>query len=300
MQHTMMEVHLGNEQGLSTVLKYNIRDTEAAQIWAQCIAQDVSNGFREDDRFYNFPNQSRSNIDFLCQELEALTLKIQSFHPDLIFPRLDKLNLQQSINHLHINFAHGHHVTMHINHENEFYWNRFNILLHEIESVMINEKTSQYLTNSLSRIVFTFKNKKTIPIPENSYKDFSIGIDFGVAYVNYCQVGRHFLEMFDANDDQLADEHILPLRSISADTLLWFGPSLGSFYVSNKMNKMKEWFEQRKDRFNALGFFWNDPKLALGRIPVARLNEQIYTAAEIKRFTERLSVFNKVIHVSVS
>lgn len=300
MQYTMMEVQLGNDQGLSTVLKYQIRDTEAAQIWAQCLSHDASNGFREDDRFYNFPNQSRSNIDYLCQELEALTLKLQSFHPELKFPRLDKLNLQQSINHLHINFAHGHHVTMHINKENELYWDRFNILLHEIESVMMNEKTSQHLTNSLSRIVFTFKNMRTVPIPDNSYKDFTLGIDFGVAYVNYCQVGRHFLEMFDANDDQLADEHILPLRSISADTSLWFGPTLGSYHEINKMNKMKEWFEHRKDRFNTLGFFWDDPKLALGRIPVARLTEQIYTAAEIKRFAERLAVFNKVVRVSVS
>ncbi len=299
MQYTKMEVHLGNEQGLSTVLKYNIHGTEAAQIWARCIAQDVSNGFREDDRFYNFPNHKKSDLNVLCSKLEKVRDKLQLRHPELDFPSLDQNQLQESINTLHYHFAHGHHVQKYIHSGNQLLWSEFNILLHEIEFCMMSQKSVERTNIPLANIIFTVNDIKRIPIPDQSYTDFTIGVKFGEVYANYCQVGRTFLEMYEAQDDQLDDQHIQPSRYISADTSLWFGPTRGAELNMEKRRQVHLWFQQRESRFNALGFNWGDPKLALGRLPVAQLQEPLWGDVEIRDFIQRISTFNKVLRVSV-
>ena len=299
MQYTTMEVQLGNDQGLSTVLKYQIRDTQAAQIWAQCIAQDASNGFREDDRFYNFPNHKKSELIALCLNLETVREQLQYLHQDLEFPVLDQNRLQESINTLHYHFAHGHHVQKYIHEGNQSLWSQFNILLHEIEFCMMSQKSVERTTLPLANIIFTVNEIKRIPIPDQSYSDFTVGVTFGEVYVNYCQVGRTFLEMYEAQDDQLDDQHIQPFQFISADTSLWFGPTRGAESDMEKLRQVQVWFQQRESRFNSLGFHWGDPKLALGRLPVAQLQEPLFTVVEMKDFIERISKFNKVIGVVV-
>lgn len=81
--------------------------------------------------------------------------------------------------------------------------------------------------------------------------------------------------MYLTADDQLQDEHIQPARYFSADLSMWFGPDLHK----NKEKKVHEtlalWFNQRSVRFNRLGFFWEDPKLSLGHVPVSDLIENI-------------------------
>lgn len=71
--------------------------------------------------------------------------------------------------------------------------------------------------------------------------------------MNYCQAGRHFFELFLAQDEITANEHILPLRRASADTYLWFGPNSDKDKILLRQEKTKDWFEPNKTRFNVLG-----------------------------------------------
>jgi hypothetical protein len=294
-----MTVTLSNHQNEKYDLEYQIRNTQAAQIWAQSISNAIPDGLHDTDRFYNFPDQNRSDLNYALEKLERILHQLKSLHPELDFPEVDRKNLQYCINNLHYNFAHSHHVTKCINENNVRLWDEFNITLHLIESLVVNKTSLQHLNTPGAQIIFTWKSKHYVPIPESSYQDFTVSLDFGTAYINYAHIGRHFLEMFNAQDVQLADEHIQPHRRISADTNLWFGSTLGRTYEITKMKKIEAWFNEHKDRFNSLGYFWSDPLLAIGRIPVARLIEAKYTALEINSFIENIARFQKVEKVTI-
>lgn len=277
-------------------LDYQIRDTRAAQLWAKCVAEAGS--LRETDRFSNFPGQE--DTDDLLHRLATVTDTLREFHPDLDFPPIDRENLQASINDLHYNFAHSHHITLRINAQNEKSWSDFNVLLHAIEASASNARSTAITGLASSRIVFTWNAAAQQPIPDECYGDFVVGRDFGTVYANYCQVGRHFLEMFWGQDDQLDDAHIQPSRYINGDTDLWFGPTTGHRSARSTVESLHVWFEQRAERFNRLGYYWGDPKLALGQLPVARLQTMLVSPDEIDRFVRRLAQFSQVARVFVS
>lgn len=289
-----LRVALGTASETLYELDFHIRNTRSAQIWASCIEQAQSSGLRESDRFYNFPGHKHSELQSLLQWLENLIEALKKHHPHLEFPTVDPENLQKSINTLHFDFAHSVHVTQLINPENEKAWSDFNIVLHALESALSNHEYKDLVGVNFCRIDFTWNQPHHQPMPEECYQDFSINKEFGCVYIHYPHVGRHFLEMFTAKDDNLADEHIQPTRFISADTMIYFGPSHGHYHMVHTEKDMKEWFEKRSERFNRLGHFWGDPKLALGFIPVARLAEPHFNLKEVNGFQQKISACNHV------
>ena len=292
-------VTLGNDFGEETTIDFSIHTKKSAQIWASCLQKAIPSGFRENDRFDNFPQHPRGDLKNLIAAFEKVSLVLEDMHPELDFPKLDQSNLQQSINYLHHSFAHSHLVTNKINEKNKEAWQEYNTLLHAMEGAMSNAYYSNLGFLSLSSIIITFKDQQKVEIPEDCYKDFVLPKQFGTVYINYAQVGRHFQELYHSQDQHLDDSHIQPYRFIAADTYLWFGPTAGHFVEKDLWPKMKEWFEKYKERFNRLGFYWGDPKLAIGAIPVAQLSEPLYSIDEIKPFVENLSRFNKVTKVEV-
>lgn len=295
-----MILTLSDKLNNTTQIEFQIRTTLSAQLWAKSIEEAGAFGLRESDRFYNFPQQDRSNLEHLLSSLEENIKNLSCLHPEINFPTLDLNRLQESINDLHFNFAHGHHVTKNITALNEKSWGTFNTTLHNIEAVLSNDYSIKHTGLSNARVVFTWNKTFSQIIPNECYSDFSVSYEFGTVYANYSQVGRHFYEMFRSQDDQLADEHIQPSRFISADTNIWLGPTSGHAFELKSYEQIKDWFENRKERFNRLGYFWGDPQLAIGQIPVARLAEPLVSIKEIKSYVEKLSKFSKVLSVKVS
>lgn len=299
MSFKKMIVTLKNQKGEQTKLEYNIRKTKSAQLWANSLHKASTSGFRENDRFSNFPNHPRSNLQNLIGQLQELIFVLKDLHPELNFPIVDPNHLQESVNLLHHSFAHSHLVTNTITEKNERPWLEYNTLLHAIEGILISQKYESDIALPLAGIIFTWKDQCRVDIPEDCYKDFIFSKQFGTAYVNYSQVGRHFHELYFSQDQHLDDAHIQPYRYISADTWLWFGPSTGHFLEKATMDRMESWFTKHKARFNKLGFYWGDPKLAIGNIPVATLSEPHYSVEEIKAFIEHLALFNEVHMVEI-
>lgn len=289
----------GAQGGEETTLEYTIQNRKSAQLWANSLCKAIPSGFRENDRFDNFPNHPRGNLENLLKALEKTTLVLKDMHPELDFPNFDRSNLQQSINYLHHSFAHSHLVTKKINKQNQDVWQDYNTLLHAIESSMINNQYGKHEFIPLASVFITFKDQQNIAIPEECYKDFVLPKQFGAVYVNYAQVGRHFHELYHSQDQYLDDAHIQPYRVMGADTCLWFGPTAGHYIEKNVWAEIANWFDKHKERFNRLGFYWGDPKLTIGAIPVAYLSEPMHSIDEIKPFVERLSRFTKVIKVEV-
>lgn len=299
MSFKKLKVVVASPDGRTKDLSFLVQNRASAQIWAGCLAKAIPEGLRETKRFNNFPGQKRSQLNFILDDLQTVIVRLKRLHPTLEFPALDLQDLQNSVNNLHFNFAHGHHVTKHINSSNSDLWGEFNILLHTTESVLRNQKHYESTGLHNARIDFTWQNCHAVPIPEESYVDFTIRFDFGTVFLNYAQVGRHIYEMYWAQDDHLADEHILPQRVISANTTIFLGPTMGHEAEKRMLADIEKWFAERQARFNRLGFFWGDPKLALGRIPVARIEEPLYTVSEISQFVSELSAYNEVQSVHV-
>lgn len=295
-----MQLTLSDKLNNTIDLNFQIRNTLSAQIWAKSLNLAEPEGLRETKRFYNFPEQDCSKLDHLLNLLTKIIKDLNLIHPELIFPSIDRDQLQESVNNLHFNFAHSHHVTNMITVVNSASWGEFNIVLHNIEAVLSNELSLNRTELNNSRIVFTWNNSHKSIIPEECYRDFSLSYEFGTVYANYSQVGRHFYEMFRSQDDQLADEHIQPFRYISADTNIWFGPTSGHAFEKSNIDQIKSWFENRQSRFNRLGYFWGDPKLALGQIPVARLEEPVVSIIDVQNFMNNLANYSKVINVKVT
>lgn len=297
--YSEMRLIVAAPDGRRKELVYDIRPSAAAQLWARCIEQARVHGLRERRRFNGFPGNPSSDLEHLIGELLSVIANLKAFHPEIEFIPLDRSRLSESVNALHFHFAHSHHVTKAVNAENEQAWTDFNVLLHAIEMALKDKDIRQRTGLPGASITVTWNKPIHTPIPEDSYPDFSLGSDFGTAYINYHHVGRHFLEMFFANDDILADEHIQPARLLGGDTRLWFGPSTGHYVDKILMERMESWFKERAERFNRLGHFWGDPKTALGYIPVARLRDQIHRPDEILQFLKDLAPFSEVIDMTV-
>jgi len=296
---TEMYVELSDETGVikqNRILEYQIRKTKSAQIWAQAIHNAHScplGGLRERDRFDNFPSNPRASLDHLLGILYDTVEKLRALHPELDFPEVDLNDLQNSINYLHFHFVHSHHVTKSVTAESHDHWTRFNMVLHAIESKIAPQADA--FPNAL--LIFTWHDNARYEIPDESYSEFCLNMEFGTAYSQYSQIGRHFTEMYWSGDDHLADEHVLPARVISGDTLLWFGPSRDQFWAMGHLLDLEKWFMARRERFERLGHRWGDPRLALGQIPVARLRDSLHTMKELSDFVQSLAGYNRVENV---
>jgi hypothetical protein len=296
-----MKVTLTNSNNEFFELEYEIRDHLSAQIWAGCIARAHKSGLNEKNRFANFPTQAGSEIDNLIEALEHNLNGLRETHPKLVFPKIDLKDLQGSVNTLHTQFAHRHEDGDLENDYTKNLWREFNVLLHAVEAVLESKSITKYSGGlGITFGIFTWNNPELIEIPEESFADFEIGKHFGVAYINYAHVGRHLLEMYYSKDDQLADTHIVPASQMSADTMLWFGPTDGHYTSQSLIEKLRIWFEERAKRFEKLGLYWGDPKLALGYIPVARLKQQFYTSEEAAAFVEKIAKFDTFADVRVN
>ncbi len=295
-----MSLVLTNDQSDEIVLEYDIRQNEVAQIWAECIEKANPDGIYEDRRFYNWKGRSSDEeVRDLVGKLEVILARLAVAHPELKFPSLQKEQLQESLNDLHQNFAHGNLVDDFAKKDHRDLWCEFNVGIHAIESALSAERAVQTTGIPDARLVVTWKNPHILPFKEDHYQEFDLEGYFGHAYLNYSQVGRHLIELYRSGDDDIPLEHIQPARVMSADTAFWFGSSSGHWSTAWYSNRVKDWFERHQEKFNKLGLYWGDPKCALGQIAVGRLKDLPYNKTEILAYQERLRPFNRVKSLTV-
>jgi hypothetical protein len=236
----------------------------------------------------------------MMDQLDSITNTINHY-VKLNIPKVDRSDLQNSLNHLHLNFAHNHLVEKSITQENAKIWSDFNTLIHVIESILMGKNSFfDKLGIPPASIIFTFNNPYKVDIPNNIYKQFRTRKSFGTIYFNYSQIGRQLVEIFHAKDDFVSDEHIQPSRFFSADTYLWLGPTFGHDSQKNFRQIFNEWFASKEERFNKLGLFLNDPKLSLGHIPVADLDDVIDLDEDILKMQVRIAKYDRVESVEIT
>ena len=152
----------------------------------------------------------------------------------------------------------------------------FNNVLHHMEC---------HGTENLSFIVLSFLEKtERRPFQDADYDEFSLDSHCGTAYINYNEVGKPLFDAFLDNDTYVAEDNIRPLGHYSPDLFLCFYNRT----MAPVMPRFWQWWDDNAAMMERIGLQKNDKKLALGRIPVAKI------VGPMDRIVEQLSQFTCV------
>lgn len=129
------------------------------------------------------------------------------------------------------------------------------------------------LTNHpYATIIGTYHNRPRHPLEDADYNYYTFKWEFGTVYINYCEVGKPLLDVFKDQDELVGDDNIRPLHYYSADFQIKFGPSTPDNVYMERLNLFNQWWDIKSDYLKSIGLVKNK-KLALGMIPVAKLNK---------------------------
>jgi len=143
---------------------------------------------------------------------------------------------------------------------------KYNLLVHALEDDHRQAERRAEGKHLDVRVVVTFLGRRRVPLELEELEGFRIPRDFGVAYLNYCMVGKHLLEACD--DEDTVTGVLRPQTHRSADTLLWFGPSMTAMEHATIEYKVSTWW--RREGIDCR-FKRHDSTSAIGYLPVADL-----------------------------
>lgn len=245
-------------------LQFQIYDTPIAVKWFECLKKTLADNIkiRESDRLYQFNN--KWNKETILIELNRII--------DIVNSWQDCIELRASDNQDTLNSLHHHFEIMRgsVLEPGEFYSTApahikraiedFNVTIHRLED-LLKSKTPK------PRVVITFDETDRKLLDDTDYDYFSLDINFGEVYINYCEVGKTLWDVYRDNDLVIGDNNIRPLKYYSSEMTLAFCD--GSYKLG--IDKFWNWFELNKEFLNRLGFQKYDKKLSMGHLPVAKI-----------------------------
>lgn len=265
----MFEIVLTNgEEDCS--LPFAVRTTPIAQKWFA----EIQKGYPiyEDDRFTKWNDRD------LVALLNNCIAKINAYD-NIIDRHLSQSNktIQNDLNYLHKFFED---LRGEVDQGTEWFNSapedvqraveRFNLLIHELETSL---RAKDHPT-----LVVTFLDRPKIELAQEDFNEFTYKWTQGTVYINYCHVGKPVLDVFKDKDRYA--KGVRPQTHYSADFMIKFGPSVGTFAYTARKVMLHRWIARQ-------GF--NFEHLSLGMIPVA----DIATDVDFKV----LSRFNRVKEV---
>jgi hypothetical protein len=259
-------------------LVFDLTDTSIANRWLL----EIENNYPlfEDWRFTGWPD-SQWDADRYLQEINNCVSVVNAYQPGTI-PTAD---ITTDLNYLHKFFEtlRGGTIT-----PSDWYASapqhvqdavlNFNVYIHNYEKLLHSKHLSPTIT-------CTFKCPR-VKLTADDYEHFTYDWQFGTIYINYCEVGKHLLELFIDNDDIVGDHNIKPLEYYSADFKLKFFTDRPRNEFAIFDQRVKQWTVDNSDFFKQLGI----TNLALGFIPVAKLNLKL---SNLENLTQ-LEIINKL------
>jgi hypothetical protein len=244
-------------------LVLDVLDTPIAKKWYTEISKNYE--FFETHRFTGFPN-SPTLKDYSDKINECIDI-INNYQTDTIPLRAEEHMSDELTNNLHKYFEvlHGGVLS-----NSDFLTNapksvqwalfQFNVNIHAYEKAHL----------SLPMITCTF-NGPRVPLDDEDYDHFTHILQYGHVYINYCEVGKHLLELYEDHDDICGEENIRPLKYYKADFKLRLGKGISEDEAENYLTAFENWFDSKKEMFDRLGIY-KDKYRALGLITVAKMN----------------------------
>jgi hypothetical protein len=190
--------------------------------------------------------------------LSALGFQYETIH---------KGNWRTALNTLHVNFPEF--FQNDLDHTKFQSAHEMNLLIHWLEYELVNlyENKENYLFNLDFNHYPPAYNLKT-DFPENEYGYFSPDLQFGNLHLHYIFIGRHFLEMFDAQDVVSPARHFVPQHAFNATCGLVFSEPRDKDQLEADMRA----YYTRQQGVDFFGHGYDDPKLAKGFFKLGTLD----------------------------
>jgi len=262
-------------------LHYLARDTRAGSLWFDEVNLATRSKLQLKDtwRVYNAPggpttNDLRAAFGKCAEKINLCRPGTLPLWDGLLAPADAPLEEQQQrLNDAHVHFEH---MMGSADCPSEFFESastelralvqEYNLRLHALEDNLRQQERRLQGLPIHTRIVVTFDGRRRELLTREELCGFVLDRKFGVAYLNYCQVGKHLLEACQDND--FVTGAIRPQAKRSADTLLWFGTNPSAQEMCELDALVSKWYE----RGNMEKIFPRcDPASALGYLPVADL-----------------------------
>lgn len=273
----IIELILTNESQKKLSLFFKLRNNSTSERYGKLLAtvSHKENLIANPRRTYNFPNDVR-NCAWISQKILECIQTINAWQPTIEPFEPSPTLTQDHLNYLHSRFEK---LRGSVKQPAEFYLSSppeikaalhtLNLLIHRYEDRARVETTPR--PEDFARMVVTFFSKwKSELLPED-YFLFTLQTKWGCWYLDYFELGKPLIDVFHDNDHLVGDDNIRPLREMGANAMVSFSKTMSRDALKDYYRKFSEWWDLNEQRLSALGFIKNDPKNAVGSIPVADL-----------------------------
>lgn len=218
----------------------------------------------------------RRALSLLSTDCDILKLKL---------PHLNASNWQSVLNQLHVNFPE---FERKLQTKQEFYAaHKLNLLIHWLEYELSNHlaRKGQYIFNlDFNHRPDAYNLKK--PFQGQDLSGFTPHLGFGHLHLHYIHIGRHFLEMHDAQDGVYPKHHFKPQHEFNATCGISF--SEPSEDTALRVSLLK--YYQMRGGQDYFGYSFDDPAMAIGFFRLGTLTDiDAYASLE-----ERLQLRTKL------
>lgn len=239
-----LNVLLGRDKDL--LLKFQLRDTPVAALWADRMQARGSYPLDHPDRFYGFgtleQEQARA-VSYIQRCITTINLHETIIHRPFEYT-------QDCLNYLHNVFERYHGL---LDQQNTDYWNRapnsvrealaeLNLAVHRCETVA---------KELYPRFVCTWYGMPKIHCVDLDLQDQynEQAIQFGTVYLNYCEIGKTAEDLANDDDKYITDNAFKPFCYYSADfNVRFYNQDLMPRYV-----KVQKYIDEHRDFFLARG-----------------------------------------------
>lgn len=241
----------------------DVLDTPIAKKWYAEVGKNHE--FFETHRFTGFPNSP--TLKGYADKINECIDVINAYQPNTILSRAIENMSTELTNDLHKYFEvlHGGVLS-----KSDFLKNAPQTVQWALIQYNVNIHAYEKAHLQLPMITCTYKSPR-MPLDDDDYEHFTHALQYGYAYINYCEVGKHLLELYEDQDEVCGEENIRPLKYYKADFKLKLGKSMPGDVAEDYLTKFEEWFASEKEMFDRLGIH-KDKYRALGLITVAKMN----------------------------
>lgn len=254
-------------------LEFRVLETPLARLWTERMELRKSWPLDDPERFYGF-NPTAKDQSVALEKIQELIAEINAWQP-LIDRSLTTVHDQDTLNYLHNIFEqwHGlldqqprHPQYGHIPDAIRHHLANLNVAVHRCESSARGNRP---------RFVCTwFGMPKTKTLPMNIMQEYgTLNPPFGSVCLNYAEIGKTLEDLTQDRDNYIGDDAFKPFSHYSADFSVRMHAETAD-YASEKIMRMKEYYNQHREFFFDRGFTtFHDPRLLPLRFPVAELIE---------------------------
>lgn len=238
-------------------LVYALNDSEVTSSWLAKLRAISPKSLMRQQENHRHGFASAEAYESMCKQLREVAASLNIELPYV----LD----QQALNTLHLNFPN---CTHGLTNANGPYVRKqlmsLNLLIHWIEYERGSRQ--QYVFNLDFNHDASHYSKPGF-IPESQLNHFSSDMAFGSLHLHYTYTGRHFLEMFDAEDITAPSSHFRPQRNFNATCGLVFSEPQDN---AARQEQMLAYYVARGGRR-----FWphdfDDPRMCKGFFQLGQL-----------------------------